>query len=56
MYVKGIYLNGTDDLSEVFKLRTKIFDSSETDFSNYFDIDNFEDIDNYHIDFGNIID
>ena len=39
MYVKGIYLNGTDDLSDVFKLRTKIFDSSETDFSNYFDID-----------------
>ena len=39
MYVKGIYLNGTDDLSDVLNVRSKIFENTETDFSNYFDID-----------------
>ena len=39
MYVKGIYVNGTDDLNEVFTLRKEIFGTAESAFNRYFDID-----------------
>lgn len=38
MYVKGIYLGVTEDLTEIFKLRNEIFSSDKPHFDSYYDI------------------